>query len=67
MIAALYKMYFLGMSQQDWQEMKHFGFNDSWTLSGLRRYFETHPNPPPLLTDHQAHPNLEKVPEPAGP
>jgi hypothetical protein len=35
-------MYFLGISQQDaWQEMKHFGFNDSWTLSGLKRYFET--------------------------
>ena len=50
LIAALYKIYFRGMSQQDaWQEMKSFGFKDSWTLGGLKRYFERHPTPPPSL------------------
>jgi len=50
LIAALYKMYFRGMSRQDaWQEMKSFGFKDSWTLGGLKRYFEKHPAPPPSL------------------
>src|SRR5216684_8225389 len=54
LIAALYKMYFRGMSQQDaWQEMKSFGFRDSWTLGGLKRYFEKHPVPPPSLMDHK--------------
>jgi protein tyrosine/serine phosphatase len=52
LIAALYKMYFRGMSQQDaWQEMKAFGFKDSWTLGGLKHYFEKHPAPPPSLMD----------------
>jgi hypothetical protein len=54
LIAALYKMYFRGMSQQAaWQEMKSFGFKDSWTLGGLKRYFEKHPVPPPSLMDHK--------------
>ena len=47
LIAALYKMYFLGLSPQDaWQGMKNDGFKDSWTLRGLRRYLERHPLPP---------------------
>ena len=47
LIAALYKMYFLGMSQQDaWREMKSNGFKDSWTLRGLRKYLERHPKSP---------------------
>jgi len=55
LIAALYKMYFRGMSQQDaWEEMKSFGFKDSWTLGGLKRYFERHPAAPPSLMDHGA-------------
>jgi hypothetical protein len=59
LIVALYKVYFRGMSQQDaWQEMKYFGFKDSWTLRGLKRYFEMHPAPPPVLIDHEAHPDL---------
>jgi len=54
LIAALYKMYFRGMSQQAaWQEMKSFGFKDSWALGGLKRYFEKHPVPPPSLMDHE--------------
>ena len=50
LIAALYKMYFLGMSPQDaWQEMKRDGFKDSWTLRGLRKYLERHPKTPSSL------------------
>jgi hypothetical protein len=67
LIVALYKMYFRGMSQQAaWQEMKYFGFKDSWTLRGLKRYFEMHLAPPHILMDHEAHPDLEKAPEPVG-
>ena len=56
LIAALYKMYFRGISQQAaWQEMKSFGFKDSWTLSGLKRYFEKHPAPPPDLLKAPEH------------
>lgn len=47
LIAALYKIYFLQMSQQDaWQQMKSDGFKDSWTLRGLRKYLERHPKSP---------------------
>ena len=57
LIAALYKMYFRRMSRQDaWQEMKSFGFKDSWTLRGLKNYFEKHPKPPPsLVLSQRAH------------
>jgi protein-tyrosine phosphatase len=51
LIAALYRMYFLGASPQDaWQQMKSDGFKDSWTLRGLRKYLEKHPKPSPSLT-----------------
>jgi hypothetical protein len=50
LIAALYKMYFLGTSKEAaWREMKYYGFKDSWTLRGLKRYFETHSRPSPSL------------------
>jgi hypothetical protein len=56
LIAALYKMYFLGVSQQDaWQEMKSDGFKDSWTLRGLRKYLEQHPQPPSSLMPSARH------------
>lgn len=56
LIAALYKMYFLGMSQQDaWQQMKSDGFKDSWTLRGLRTYLERHPHPPSSLVPLARH------------
>lgn len=46
LIAALYEMYFLGRSKEiAWREMKEYGFKDSWTLRGLRDYFEKHPQP----------------------
>ncbi len=50
LIAALYKMYFLGVPREAaWREMKDFGFNDSWTLHGLKSYLENHPTPPRSL------------------
>ena len=50
LIAALYKMYFRGMPrQQAWQEMKYFGFKESWTLRGLKHYFEEHSRRPASL------------------
>lgn len=48
LVAALYKMYFQGYSeQQAWRYMQRSGFKDSWTLRGLRSYLQTHPQPPP--------------------
>jgi hypothetical protein len=50
LIAALYKMYFLGMTQQTaWRYMNESGYKDSWIRGGLKRYFERHPTPPPVL------------------
>ena len=50
LLAALYRMYFLGESQQAaWREMKYYGFKDSWTLRGLKTYFFKHPQPSPGL------------------
>jgi len=44
LIAALYKMYFLGMSQQDaWRYMHKSGYKDGWVRSGLTKYFKEHP------------------------
>ena len=51
-IAALYKMYFLGMSQQEAMLYLHqsgYGFKYGWLRSGLIRYLEKHPNPPAKL------------------
>jgi len=48
-IAALYKMYFLGMSQQEAMQYLHesgYGFKYGWLRSGLTRYLKKHPNPP---------------------
>ena len=50
LIAALYKMYFLGMSEQDaWQYMEESGYKDGWIRGGLKRYLEKHPAPQPAL------------------
>jgi len=50
LIATLYKVYFLGMSQQDApQYMIESGYKDSWIRGGLKRYLERHPTPPPAL------------------
>ncbi len=45
LVAALYKMYFLGMSQQDaLRYMDESGYKDSWVRGGLKRYLEQHPS-----------------------
>ena len=47
LIAALYKMYFLGMSKEDaWRYLHESGYKDSWVRSGLTRYLKKHPTPP---------------------
>lgn len=47
LIAGLYEMYYHGKSKEDaYQEMKHYGFKDDWTLSGLKSYFESHSQQP---------------------
>jgi hypothetical protein len=47
LIAALYEVYFRDLAPENaWQEMKHFGFKDDWTLHGLRSYLQKHANSP---------------------
>jgi hypothetical protein len=54
-IAALYKMYFLGMRPQEAKQylrQSGYGFKYGWLRSGLTRYLKNHPTPPPeLLSD----------------
>jgi protein-tyrosine phosphatase len=48
-IAALYKMYFLGMSPDEATQYLHeagYGFKYGWLRSGLTRYLNKHPTPP---------------------
>jgi len=43
-------MYYGGLASQDaWQEMKDYGFKDSSTLLGLKKYLNKHPRPPAEL------------------
>jgi hypothetical protein len=47
LVAALYKMYFLGMSQQDaWRYMQEAGFKEAWIRNGLKKYLLNHPRAP---------------------
>ena len=47
LVAALYKMYFMGMSQQDaWRYMKEAGFKEAWIRDGLKKYLKNHPTAP---------------------
>lgn len=47
LIATLYEIYFLGLSpEKAYDEMRYFGFKQSWTLSGLRDYLEKHARSP---------------------
>ena len=47
LVAALYKMYFMGMSEQDaWQYMLEAGFKESWLRNGLKKYLFNHPTAP---------------------
>jgi protein tyrosine/serine phosphatase len=49
LIAALYKMYFLGMSPEAAQQYLYdSGYKDGWVRSGLKRYLEKHPTPAPV-------------------
>ena len=48
MVAALYKMYFEGMSEpQAIRYMDESGYKDGWVRSGLKRYVKKHPTPSP--------------------
>ena len=50
LIAALYKVYFLGMSPEAAQRyLYESGYKDGWVRSGLKRYLEKHPTPSPYL------------------
>lgn len=50
LIAALYEMYFLGMSQQRaLRYMDESGYKDGWVRSGLKRYLREHPTPSPAF------------------
>jgi len=56
-IAALYKMYFLGMSPQEAPQYLRdsgYGYKYGWLRSGLTRYVRRHPTPPPGLLSAQA-------------
>jgi hypothetical protein len=45
LIATLYEIHFRGLApEKAWQEMKHFGFKDNWTLHGLKSYLQKHAN-----------------------
>ena len=47
LVAALYKMYFMGMSQRDaWRYMQEAGFKESWLRDGLKKYLLSHPAAP---------------------
>ena len=51
-IAALYKMYFLGMPEKDAMQYLHdsgYGFKFGWLRSGLTRYLKNHPTSPIAL------------------
>lgn len=63
LIAALYEMYFLGMSKDAaWREMKSYGFKDDWTLRGLKDYFEKHAKPSPELLAAARAENRGEIP-----
>lgn len=59
LIAVLYEIYFRGLPpEKAMQEMKAFGFDDEWTLHGLKRYLEKHANSgftPATACAHDGH------------
>ena len=66
-IAALYKMYFLGMSPQEAKQylrQSGYGFKYGWLRSGLTRYLKNHPSrPPDLLLDSEGHQSRRRAPD----
>ena len=69
-IAALYKMYFLGMPPQEAMQYLResgYGFKYGWLRSGLTRYLQDHPTPPAELLSalkRDAHPTSVKSDKP---
>ncbi len=56
-IAALYKMYFMGMSEEEAMQYLHesgYGFKFNFLRSGLTRYVKKHPTPPADLASASA-------------
>jgi len=55
-------MYYQGKSKEEaYKEMKYYGFKDSWTLAGLKNYFEKHSQQPvsqyvPRCTEREPQP-----------
>ena len=70
LIAGLYEMYYQGKSKTDaYQEMRYYGFKESWTLAGLKNYFEHHSQQPvsqylPHCADHSAPENAASAAPP---
>ena len=55
LVAALYKMYFEGMSPEDGDRYLHAsGYKNGWDRSGLTRYLAKHPTAPPALASTPA-------------
>ncbi len=73
LIVGLYEMYYQGKSKEEaYKEMKYYGFKDSWTLAGLKNYFEKHSQQPvnqyvPRCTEREPQPASirEKTSSPA--
>ena len=56
-IAALYQMYFRGMSEAEAVQYLHdsgYGYKFGWLRSGLTRYLKNHPTPPVALNSATA-------------
>jgi protein tyrosine/serine phosphatase len=66
-IAALYKMYFMGMSEEEATQYLHdsgYGFKWGWLRSGLTRYLKKHPTPPADLASASASAKTATSPQP---
>jgi hypothetical protein len=61
LVAALYKVYYLGMSPQDaLRYMDESGYKNSWVRGGLKRYLRKHPSPRAALKNERSNPALSK-------
>jgi len=62
LIVGLYEMYYKGKSKEEaYKEMKYYGFKDTWSLAGLKNYFEKHSQEPvtqyvPRCTERPSQP-----------
>ena len=56
LVAALYDMYFRGVSQEDaWEEMKRNGYKDWFGIHGLKSYLFHHPTMSPAARANRPH------------